>query len=181
MYAVVPNRVEDLGGSVGLDVIARSHHNKPDGSEENTEEISLRPAKNIQDLGEGEIGDTADNTAQNADGGRERVLREGRGDIGSKSSRGARQHTLDEVGEPDHDIGEDQGGGRPCHGHGLDVLDTWLGMDVYDGLVAVRVRARVHGIVQVVDVVGLLLVTSVGLRRHGLLPEREEQSCFEGG
>ena len=106
MEAVVPNRVEDLGGSVGLEIIARSHHDEPNGSEPNAEKISLEPAKNIQDLSEGEIGDTADNTAQNADRRRERMLRENRGDIGSKGSRGARQHTLDKVCEPDHSIGK---------------------------------------------------------------------------
>ncbi len=166
-----------MSGSIGLDIIARSHHDKPSRSEENAGKKSLGPAKNIQDLGEGEIGDTADDTAQDADGRCERVLREGRGDIGGKGSCGAGQHTLDKIDEPDHNIGEDQSGGRPCHGHSLDVLDAGLDIGIYDGLVAVWVGARVHGMVQVVDGARLLLGTSVGLRHHGLLLKKVEKSC----
>ena len=99
------------------------------------------------------------------------MLRQGGGDIGGQGGGGAGQHSLDEVGEPDQHIGEDKGGRRPCHGHGLDVLDSGLGMDIYGGLVVmfVRVGAEVHGLVHVVDGAGLFLGTSVGLRRHGLL------------
>ena len=119
-----------MGGGVGLDSIARGHHDEPERGDGNAEQIPVGPAKDIQDLGQGEIGDSADHTAQDADGGRERVLCEGGSDIGGQGGRGAGQHSLDQVGEPDQHVGGDEGGGRPCHGHGLDVLDSELGTDI---------------------------------------------------
>lgn len=115
-----------MGGSIGVDVIAGSHHHQPGRSIEDAEKISL----DIQDLGEGEIGNTANNTAQEVDGRREKMLHEYRGDIGGKSSGSAGQHALDKVGEPDYYVGDDEGCGRPHHGDGLDTLDTRLGMGI---------------------------------------------------
>lgn len=66
------------------------------------------------------------------------MLGEGRGNVGSQGGVGAREHALDEVDEPDDQVGEGQGGGRPCYGDGLDFLDAGLGMGVHDGVVASR-------------------------------------------
>lgn len=179
MDPVVPHRVKDLSGRVGLDIVARGHHDEPNGGEKHAEKISLGSAKDIKDLCKGQVGDTADDAAQNGDGRCERVLREGGGDIGIQGSGGPRQHALDKVGQPDHDIGEDQGFGRPCHGHGLDLLDTGLGMGIHGGLVSMvaGVGVRGHSILQVVDKAGVLLFMVVGWRRHDLLLEEGEKSC----
>lgn len=86
--------------------------------------------KSFRIFGECEICDTANNTVQDTDGWRGGMLHECKDDIGVKSSGSAGQQTLDKVGEPEHHIGDDEGGDRPHYSDGLDTLDTGLGMGI---------------------------------------------------
>ena len=86
MNAVIPHSIEDLSRGIGLYVIARCHHYNPDRRDEDTNEISLWSAKDIQDLGNGEVANTADYAAQDPNSGCERVLCKGGRDIGKKGS-----------------------------------------------------------------------------------------------
>ena len=101
LQSIVPNRVKNLRSRICLDAVARRHHDQPQRGEDDAEEIALRPAEDVEDLGEREVGNAADDAAQEADGRRERVLREGGGDVGRQRGCGAGEQALEKVREPD--------------------------------------------------------------------------------
>lgn len=63
--------VKDLRSGIRLDVFARSHHDQADGGQNDGQKVPLRSTKDVEDLGEGELPDAADDFAEDADGGRE--------------------------------------------------------------------------------------------------------------
>ncbi|TFA97559.1 hypothetical protein CCMA1212_010690 [Trichoderma ghanense] len=138
VQAIVSDPVKDLSSGVRLDVFASSHHDQAQSGEDDGKQVTLRTAKDVQNFGKRQLKDTTNDAAHDADGRRQGVLLEGGGDPGREVARGALLHAVDEVDDPDHGKGREEGALCPDGGDGLDVLDTGLGAGV-DGLVGIRV------------------------------------------
>lgn len=140
--AVVADPVKDLGGGVHLDGAAGRHEDETEGGEDDADHVSSGAAQNIEDLGNGELGDTTDDAAKDGDGRSEGVQGKCRGDVGRQATGGALLHAVDKVDDPDPDVGKDESPLGPDNGGGLHVADTILGV-LTKRLFAIRGSAMV--------------------------------------
>ena len=69
--------VESLGSCICLDVLASGLHYHTEGDEEYHESEAVHSAPDVDDLGDGELGDAAQNRGNDAGGGEEAVLPKG--------------------------------------------------------------------------------------------------------
>ena len=77
----VPDPVENLGGGIGLHVLAGGHHDEADGHERDHDGETLGSAPDIQNLGEGKLEKSSDNVGHDVGSGSKRVLVEAAGDV----------------------------------------------------------------------------------------------------
>lgn len=73
----IPDRVEDLGGSICGYTIAGSHHDEADYPDEKHQAEALRTAPGIEDLRQRKLDEASDKGGDDGSSGGERVHREG--------------------------------------------------------------------------------------------------------
>lgn len=95
--ADVTDPVEGVTSSVGLDVLAQSLHDDAHDDKEDHEEEAIVSAANINNLGNGKLGNTSDYGTENAGDGEETVLVEGRGDVRDKTTVNGLKKSIDEL------------------------------------------------------------------------------------
>ena len=96
----LPNPVEHLRRSVRLHVVAGGHHDQSNSQKAHHHEESLRTPPDIKNLCQRELPDSSNQTGHDADGGRERVLLEGRRDVRYHRVGHALLHGVDKVDDP---------------------------------------------------------------------------------
>ena len=97
--AEVANPVEGVGGGVHLDVDAGGLHDHAEDDEEDHGAKTLDTAPDVDDLGNGQLGDAAQDRGHDAGGGEQAVLRKGRGDVGNQVALNTTKERVDEAQE----------------------------------------------------------------------------------
>ena len=96
----VADPVEDLGGRVGLDVLAGGLHDHADGDEEERADKALHAAPDVDDLADAEGHDTADDASSDADDGKEAVFLERTRDVRAQGALDGAEHRGNETNKP---------------------------------------------------------------------------------
>lgn len=78
--------VEGVGCGVHFDVVGGGLHDHADGYKEEHEEETFDAAPDVDDLGNGQVANASHDGSDNAGGGQETVLAEGRGDVGDETA-----------------------------------------------------------------------------------------------
>ncbi|KAK1252049.1 hypothetical protein MKX08_003236 [Trichoderma sp. CBMAI-0020] len=117
---------KDLGCCVHFNAGGHGHHDEANGYDEQRQAIALRPAKDVEDLGHGQVAHAADDAAEDAHRWGQRMIAEGRRDVRREDRGRVLLHQHDKVDDPDEDVGDDEICPRPHHGDGLNLLDAGL-------------------------------------------------------
>jgi hypothetical protein len=159
--SILSDPVENLSSGVEFDSIASSHHDQAERQASHHGHIALRASPDVDELGERQLGQTADNAGHDSGGGGQGVEAE----VACNVCRQAEAHTLlkrvDECDDPDpgcecqwvnnalkvsehdlHDIGCDQVLLSPDLGRRFHLLHAGLGISVNGLIVAVVVLGR---------------------------------------
>ena len=106
---VVANPEKDLSGGIHFDTRASGHEYETNGGQDDRDQVARRPADDVKNLGNDQLGHAANDAAHDAHGRRERMLLESRGDPRGQDIGSPLLHGVDKVDDPDPDVGEDEG------------------------------------------------------------------------
>lgn len=69
--SIISDPIEDLRRCVHLDIPTGGHHNQTQGCEDNADQISSRATQDVENLSQGQPGNTTNDATYNANGGSE--------------------------------------------------------------------------------------------------------------